>query len=265
MTADSSTEEVSCRWYDPVCRCGRSRYCCRIFRAGDPAHVVSKWVFWVIKVRSPLSARTSGSSKIARTNWSQRFWLAGLVGSMGVGLLAGSAWAQDAPQEVLEEPAAPATEVPVPDETILPDAEPITEASEAVPAATISEREAENLMRQADAALGAQNYDRAIELLQQAFTAFNTRSNYYQQLSGVFAGVDNAIADEHRLAARDSAEERDRASYDLAIVYRAADRPEEAIGPLVQVVASQGPTRELGQKAYQQLREIGFVTTAFPR
>ncbi|MEO1131123.1 MAG: hypothetical protein AAFX40_00290 [Cyanobacteria bacterium J06639_1] len=159
---------------------------------------------------------------------------------MGLGLLAGGAIAQE---PSAEDSVAPAAETP----------------------AGIAQNEAERMMREADRALDARNYDLAIELLTDAFNAFNTRSNYYQQLSGVFAGVDNAIADEHRVAARDAAEERDRASYDLAIVYRAADRPEEAIAPLVQVIASQGPTRDLGQRAYQQLKEIGFVTTAYPR
>lgn len=204
--------------------------------------VSSKRVIFVTNAFSSLLTTRSSA------NWSQRCWRVALAGSLGLGLFAGSAIAQDAPAEDI--PAAEA---------------PLLSATDEVPPATISEQEAERLMQQADAALDARNYDRAIALLEQAFTAFNTRSNYYQQLSGVFAGVDNAIADEHRIAARDSAEERDRASYDLAIVYRAADRPEDAIAPLVQVVASQGPTRELGQKAYQQLKEIGFVTTAYPR
>jgi sorbitol-specific phosphotransferase system component IIA len=36
------------------------------------------------------------------------------------------------------------------------------------------------------------------------------------------------------------------------------------VGWLIQVINSQSPTRELGTQAYQQLLEIGFVSTPFP-
>jgi thioredoxin-like negative regulator of GroEL len=125
----------------------------------------------------------------------------------------------------------------------------------------LSLQRAETLMKQAKDATEARNYDRAIQLLQDAFDAFNARSNYHQALSRTFAGIDNRIADSQREAARVTAQSRDEAAYELAIVYRAANRPEDAVSQLVQVVSSQGPTRDLGRKAYQQLFEIGFVDT----
>jgi len=131
------------------------------------------------------------------------------------------------------------------------------------PSSSLSFQRGEQLSREAEAALQAQNYDQAIALLKAAFDAYNQRSNYHQQLSRSFAGIQNQISESQRNLARDAAELRDKSSYDLAIVYRAANRPEEAVGQLVQVIASQGPTRELGRLAYQQLLELGFVDTPF--
>ncbi len=132
------------------------------------------------------------------------------------------------------------------------------------PSSTLSVLRAEQLAAEANAALQAQNYDRAAELLQQVFDAYNQRSNYHQDLSRAFAGIQNRISEEQRELARAAAQERDQAAYDLAVVYRASGRPEEAVSRLVQVINSQGPTRELGTQAYQQLLEIGFVSTPFP-
>ncbi len=127
----------------------------------------------------------------------------------------------------------------------------------------ISFSRAEELSAQADAALAAQNYDEAIRLLEEVFAAFNARSNHHQELSRVFAGIQNQISEAQRDLARASAENRDQAAYDLAVVYRAAGRSDQAVAQLVQVVGSQGPTRPLGRNAYQQLYEIGFTTIPF--
>lgn len=131
------------------------------------------------------------------------------------------------------------------------------------PSNPLSFSRAEDLSAQANAAIQAQNYEEAIRLLQQTFDAYNQRSNFHQQLSTSFAGIQNRISESERDKARDAAQLRDQSAYDLAIVYRAAGRPEEAVAQLVQVIGSQGPTRELGRQAYQQLLEIGFVDTPF--
>ncbi len=39
---------------------------------------------------------------------------------------------------------------------------------------------------------------------------------------------------------------------------------ELAVPLLVQIIRSQQPTRDLGQKSYQQLLELGFVDAPFP-
>ncbi|NKB17824.1 MAG: hypothetical protein HC770_06675 [Pseudanabaena sp. CRU_2_10] len=122
----------------------------------------------------------------------------------------------------------------------------------------------ERLMGEAMAAVNAQNYDLAVTKLQDARQVYNQLSNFYQELTSSFAGVDNRISDNHRQKALQAAQLRDKSTYQLAVVYRAKNQPELAVPLLVQLIRSQAPTRELGQQAYQQLYELGFVDMAFP-
>ncbi|WP_375341404.1 hypothetical protein [Lyngbya sp. CCY1209] len=122
----------------------------------------------------------------------------------------------------------------------------------------------ERLLAEASEAIADENYDEAAEKLQEARQIFNQLSNFYQQLATSFSGIDNRIADEHRNRARDTAQLRDNATYQLALVHRAQNQPELAVPLLVQIIRSQAPTRDLGKKAYQQLLELGFVSTPLP-
>ncbi len=121
------------------------------------------------------------------------------------------------------------------------------------------------LMDEASSAVSAQDYDLAVNKLQQARQVFNQLSNFYQDLGGSFAGIDTRIADVQRQQAFDTAQMRDEATYQLALVHRAQNKPELAVPLLVQIVRSQNPTRDLGKKAYQQLFELGFVESPYPR
>ena len=121
------------------------------------------------------------------------------------------------------------------------------------------------LMTEASNAVESQNYTLAADKLKEARIVFNQLSNYYQQLNSSFAGIDNRLADSHRKKALDAAQMRDETTYQLALVHRAQNKPELAIKLLIQIVKSQNPTRDLGKKAYQQLFELGFVDSPFPR
>ena len=117
------------------------------------------------------------------------------------------------------------------------------------------------LLTEAEAAVTAQNYDLAEQRLRQARQIFNQLSNFHQQLAGAYSGIDNQISEDQRRRALDAAQERDRSTYRLALVHRYQGKPELAIPLLVQIIGSQSPTRELGSKAGQQLRELGFIGT----
>ncbi|MEE3715156.1 hypothetical protein V2H45_00190 [Tumidithrix elongata RA019] len=123
----------------------------------------------------------------------------------------------------------------------------------------------ERLMAESSVAVNQQNYTLAITKLQDARQVFNQLSNFYQDLTTSFAGIDNRISDSHRQKALQTAQLRDKATYQLAVVYRANNQPELAVPLLIQLIRSQAPTRELGQQAYQQLFELGFVDMQYPR
>ncbi|MGD1913589.1 MAG: hypothetical protein ACFB2X_22940 [Rivularia sp. (in: cyanobacteria)] len=121
------------------------------------------------------------------------------------------------------------------------------------------------LMSEASNAVSSQNYALAADKLKEARLVFNQLSNFYQQLNSSFAGIDNRVADSQRKKALDTAQMRDEATFQLALVHRAQNKPELAVPLLVQIIKSQNPTRDLGKKAYQQLFELGFVDSPFPK
>jgi thioredoxin-like negative regulator of GroEL len=79
----------------------------------------------------------------------------------------------------------------------------------------------------------------------------------------MFVGVDTLLNRNHREQALEAAQLRDQASYQLALVYRAQNQPDLAVPLLMEILRSQQPTRDLGQRAYQQLFELGFVTQPY--
>jgi hypothetical protein len=123
----------------------------------------------------------------------------------------------------------------------------------------------QRLMQESNAAVAAQNYPLAVKKLQEARQVFNQLSNFYQDLASSFSGIDSRISESQRRKALETAQMRDEATYQLAVVHRAQNQPELAVPLLVQIIRSQQPTRDLGQRAYQQLFELGFVDSPYPR
>ena len=142
---------------------------------------------------------------------------------------------------------------------------PATEQPENTPetASFFSIEGAANLMAEADRAIDDGEYELAAEKLQSARQVYNQLSNFYLQLFNSFTGLDNAAAESHRKKALDTSIERDKATYQLALVHRAQNQPELSIPLLIQIITSQSPGIGLGRKAYEQLLEIGFVDTPY--
>ena len=132
-------------------------------------------------------------------------------------------------------------------------------------AAELGTVEGNRLMQEAEQAIAAEDYTTAASKLQAARTSLNTASLRYQELAAAFAGIDAEITSDLRDRAREAAQTRDQASYQQALVYRAQNTPTLAVPLLIEIVQSQGPTRDLGQRAYQQLVELGFITRPFQR
>ncbi len=121
----------------------------------------------------------------------------------------------------------------------------------------------QKLMEEANQAINSEKYGVAKEKLQQARKIFNQLSNLHLQLANSFSGINPKVFEEQRTDALKTGQLRDEATYRLALVHRAANEPELAVPLLIQIIRSQNPTTELGRKSYQQLFELGFVTTPF--
>jgi sorbitol-specific phosphotransferase system component IIA len=122
-----------------------------------------------------------------------------------------------------------------------------------------------NLMLDAEKAVAAGNYALAQTKLKESRNLFNQVSNFYQDLSAVFAGIDTPISNNSREKAVEAAQKRDDSTFQLALVHRALNQPEMSVPLLVQVLKSQQATRVLGKKAYAQLVELGFSDIPYKR
>jgi hypothetical protein len=122
---------------------------------------------------------------------------------------------------------------------------------------------ADQLATEASQAIAAQNPILAIERLEAASDLYNDLSTYYQELAGMFIGIDSRQNQSNRALALETAQKRDESNYQLALLYRRQNQPELAIPLLMEVLRSQQPTRDLGGRAYQQLFELGFVEAPY--
>ncbi len=172
---------------------------------------------------------------------------------LGMGALA-SVSAQIVAQEGMPE----ATEVPDDDPSDPNNLRPLTQGD-----SLLSLQGGEKLMSEATEAINQENYDLAVNKLQQARKVFNQLSNFHLQLANSFSGINTEVYDAQRSSALKTGEMRDTATYQLALVHRAQDQPELAVPLLVQIIRSQNPTTDLGKKSYQQLYELGFVDVPF--
>ncbi|NEO34679.1 MAG: hypothetical protein F6K36_30690, partial [Symploca sp. SIO3C6] len=109
-----------------------------------------------------------------------------------------------------------------------------------------------------------EDYNLAVEKYKSARQVYNQLSNFYQDLAASFSGVDTLISTSHRDRALATAQQRDLATYRLALVHRAQNTPDLAVPLLIQIIRSQQPTRDLGEDAYRQLYELGFVDSPYP-
>ena len=119
------------------------------------------------------------------------------------------------------------------------------------------------LMSEAESAYNSQNFDLAASKLKDARQIMNQLSSFYSTLTSSFLGVDRRVSESHRRKALETAQLRDQSTYQLALVYRAQNKPEKAIPLLIEIIRSQNPSRDLGKKSYQQLVELGFSDTPY--
>lgn len=121
----------------------------------------------------------------------------------------------------------------------------------------------QGLLARGDAAAAAGNLTEARRLYDLARDASRKLLGFYRDLSGSFRGLDARIPREMDEKGRDTLDALVAADMRLAALFRRQNQPEVAVPLLVEVVRTMTPANEAGRKAYQQLLEIGFVTTPY--
>jgi hypothetical protein len=116
---------------------------------------------------------------------------------------------------------------------------------------------------QGDAAAAAGKLSQAKADYDQALEAATYLVNAYRNLSGAFRGLDARIPREMDQKGRDATELQANIELRLAMLLRRMNQPQVAVPLLVRVVQRMSPTSPQGQKAYQGLLELGFVTTPY--
>jgi hypothetical protein len=119
------------------------------------------------------------------------------------------------------------------------------------------------LLARGDAAVAAGNLGEARRAYDQAREASRRLLGFYRDLSGAFRGLDARIPREMDEKGRQTLDLLVQANMRLAALFRRQGQPEVAVPLLVEVVRTMTPANEAGRKAYQQLIEIGFVTTPY--
>ncbi len=87
--------------------------------------------------------------------------------------------------------------------------------------------------------------------------------SFYGDLSSSFKGLDVRIPREMDSNSRQVLILLSKANLKLAALFRKTGQPELAVPLLIEVVRVISPSNEDGQKAYQELVELGFVNTRF--
>jgi hypothetical protein len=119
------------------------------------------------------------------------------------------------------------------------------------------------LVARGDAAVAAGNLADARRYYDQARDASRRLLGFYRDLSGAFRGLDARIPREMDEKSRQALELLVQTDMRLAALFRRQSQPEVAVPLLVEVVKVMSPSSEPGRKAYQQLLEIGFVSTPY--
>ena len=119
------------------------------------------------------------------------------------------------------------------------------------------------LLQRGDAAVTAGNLAEARRLYDQARDASRRLLGFYRDLSGSFRGLDARIPREMDEKGRETLALLVESNLRLAALFRRQNQPEVAVPLLVEVVTSMTPASESGRRAYQQLLELGFVSTPY--
>ena len=119
------------------------------------------------------------------------------------------------------------------------------------------------LLAKGDREAASGNLTEAVKSYDKARNASRSLLSFYRDLGGAFRGLDARIPRDMDQKGRESIEKLAQANLRLAAVYRRQNQSEVAVPLLVEVVKLMTPSTADGRKAYQQLVEVGFVSTPY--
>ena len=119
------------------------------------------------------------------------------------------------------------------------------------------------ILKKGDKASSIGDLDEARRLYDKARTASKQLLSFYGDLGGAFRGINTQIPREMDLKRREAVKLLADVNLRLAALFRRLNEPEIAVPLLVEVVRLMTPAKPEGQKAYQRLLELGFVSTPF--
>tara|TARA_Y100001968_G_scaffold333931_1_gene401292 strand:+ start:580 stop:1101 length:522 start_codon:yes stop_codon:yes gene_type:complete len=120
-----------------------------------------------------------------------------------------------------------------------------------------------DLIDKGDKAMSLEDFDEARENFDKARLLTKQLLGFYREINGAFRGMDARIPREMDQKGREGQVLLSKINLRLATLFRRMNQPEVAVPLLVEVVRLMTPAKEEGQRAYQELLELGFVETPY--
>ena len=114
----------------------------------------------------------------------------------------------------------------------------------------------DRLIKEGDFENAKGKYDNARNLAKQL-------AGFYRDLNGSFKGIDARIPLEMGKKGKESIQIWAKSNARLAALYISKQQPEVAVPLLVEIIRLMSPNSEEGQKAYENLMQLGFVDTSY--
>ncbi len=121
----------------------------------------------------------------------------------------------------------------------------------------------QNLIKKGDKSASNGNLQQAKKHYDKARDVSKQLLAFYRDLGGSFRGLDARIPREMNSKGRETRELLAKINLRLAALFRRQNQPEIAVPVLIEVVRVMTPASPMGQKAYQNLIDLGFVETPY--
>ncbi len=121
----------------------------------------------------------------------------------------------------------------------------------------------QKFLDQGDLFINSGDFEKAKESYDKARNLAKQLSGFYRDLNGSFRGLDARIPREMDEKGRKSLKIWADSNSRLASLFKRKKQPEVAVPLLIEIIRIMSPTSNEGEKAYNDLMELGFVETPF--